>query len=61
MLFGAFCIFPFYYMVEDAEPVDREAECISNIETTEFPDRFAVVLREIAESKMARTTPKDLV
>lgn len=48
-------------MVEDAEPVDREAECISDIETTEFPDRFAVVLREIEESRMARMTPRDLV
>ena len=26
-----------------------------------FPDRFAVVLREVAESKMARMTPRDLV
>ena len=34
-------------MVGDTELVDREADYISNTETTEFPDRFAVILREM--------------
>ena len=47
LLFGTFCIFLFYYMVGDTELVDREADYISNTETTEFPDRFVVILREM--------------